>query len=58
MRGVVLVDGAAIAGVLTAAAGLIAAVGALVAQWRHVKGPKHNPRRTSSGGGAGTIPGP
>lgn len=33
----------AIAGVLTAAAGLIAAVTALVAQWKHANGPAHNP---------------
>ena len=40
-------DSAAIAGVLTAAAGLIAAVTALVAQWKHANGPAHNPPATS-----------
>jgi hypothetical protein len=29
--------------ILTAAAGLVAAVAALIAQWRHANGPAHNP---------------
>jgi len=29
--------------ILTAAAGVIAALGALVAQWRHANGPAHQP---------------
>lgn len=51
-------NGGVVAGVLTAAAGLIAAVTALVQQWRHANGPAHNPptSASSTGGAAGTTP--
>jgi hypothetical protein len=41
--------------ILTAAAGLVAAVAALIAQWRHVNGPAHNPP-SSPPGAADTPP--
>lgn len=51
-------DSAAIAGVLTAAAGLVAAVAALVAQWKHANGPAHASPPVPPGGGSGPSDGP
>lgn len=41
-------DPAAITAVITAAAGLVGAVAALLAQWKHANGPAHQAPPTSS----------